>query len=705
MVIFSLCKKSCLTCSCIVEETEFHSAANGQKFTGIYSFEDKEPHVLNCKSVNVIYMLQCVTCNSQYIGETVQELKDRMSDHRKTTSPGKTGGNYRLRQHFACSLGVCQTFKIFIIQKLCGSGRMKELKDNSKLYKIDPSITQIRKEYEDDWIRTFHTQYPYGCNDRIDSLKNKSMFNCTFAMFKSVKSSRQRTWNRNRNSSSINVEIIVNKLIEFLNHNFSVNFISDIKRILFPLKKDTLVTIRDLYLDKVFSDVSLKHEILRNHMHFIITDLLMYKIKPYNNDNVLSKPMGSKKKVNFNLLFVNKAMDMINLPRIFRDQSLKSYVSFCSIKQPSIVYSFKSSISSNIFNYNDVVKEFASIESIHCNCNNHVSYINSDCNHVATGDMSIFSNSKLRNIIKNGPNFREPVTLDFDLAYETILNNIDNLIDKWSNKEKLPKLCFNGWKQRFIGLLVDTINELKVKHNRIKKVSSVFADPSVKTELEYFKKYFVICPVDKANKNVAIICKSYYLSKILNECVNNTLSYESVDDSISNILKTQEDYLVRLGINTDDLTNNLPHIFLLPKFHKPQLSQRFVVSYYNCFIKPLAKVLTTGLKAIYFKICSYSNMMYKVTGIKRNWIIKNNEPLLQCLGNYLESERARNIQTYDFTTLYTNLKHDEIKIALTSVIKLAFKQSKCKYISIYSNSFSWTNKPRDSTLNSTRKLC
>ena len=86
-------------------------------------------------------------------------------------------------------------------------------------------------------------------------------------------------------------------------------------------------------------------------------------------------------------------------------------------------------------------------------------------------------------------------------------------------------------------------------------------------------------------------------------------------------------------------------------------------------------------------------MMFKVTGIKRNWIIKNSEPLLQCLSNYLESERARNIQTYDFTTLYTNLKHDEIKIALTSVIKLSLKQSKCKYISIRNNSFSWTNKP------------
>ena len=86
---------------------------------------------------------------------------------------------------------------------------MKELKDNSKLYKIDPSITQIRKEYEDDWIRTFHTQYHYGCYDRIDSLKNKSMFNCTFAMFKSVRSSRQRTWNRNRIGIGIVVVVLM----------------------------------------------------------------------------------------------------------------------------------------------------------------------------------------------------------------------------------------------------------------------------------------------------------------------------------------------------------------------------------------------------------------------------------------------------------------------------------------------------------------
>ena len=41
-------------------------------------------------------------------------------------------------------------------------------------------------------------------------------------------------------------------------------------------------------------------------------------------------------------------------------------------------------------------------------------------------------------------------------------------------------------------------------------------------------------------------------------------------------------------------------------------SQRFVVSYAKCFIKPLARVLTLGLKAVYFKICSYSDIYFRL---------------------------------------------------------------------------------------------
>ena len=74
-------------------------------------------------------------------------------------------------------------------------------------------------------------------------------------------------------------------------------------------------------------------------------------------------------------------------------------------------------------------------------------------------------------------------------------------------------------------------------------------------------------------------------------------------------------------------------------------------------------------------------MLFKVTGIKRNWIINNNAPLLESF--YMQNERVRNIQTYDFSTLSTNLKHDEVNAALAGAVKLAFKHSKCNCISIY----------------------
>ena len=90
-------------------------------------------------------------------------------------------------------------------------------------------------------------------------------------------------------------------------------------------------------------------------------------------------------------------------------------------------------------------------------------------------------------------------------------------------------------------------------------------------------------------------------------------------------------------------------------------------------------------------------MLLKVTGIKRNRIIDNTQPILECFNNYSYTDRARNIQTYDFSTLHTNLKHNEIKVALRDVVKLAFRHSKCNYITIYNKGFAWVKKPREST--------
>ena len=146
----------------------------------------------------------------------------------------------------------------------------------------------------------------------------------------------------------------------------------------------------------------------------------------------------------------------------------------------------------------------------------------------------------------------------------------------------------------------------------------------------------------------------------------------------------------------------LPHITMYPKFHKPKMSQRFLISYSNCFIKPLCKVVSLALSSVYNSIASHCKMLYTVTGIKHNYTILNNEDILNCVKDVNENSLARNIETFDFSTLYTKLSHDDIKTAITFAINLAFNRNKYKpYLSVYNSSAAWVKKPRTTTVHFT----
>ena len=81
-----------------------------------------------------------------------------------------------------------------------------------------------------------------------------------------------------------------------------------------------------------------------------------------------------------------------------------------------------------------------------------------------------------------GPGFSEPVSLDFDLAKNATICNLNKLIENWSTKEKLANVCFDGWKVIFLEILDETIDKLKAKYN-IKRVDTCFKCLNVKDEL------------------------------------------------------------------------------------------------------------------------------------------------------------------------------------------------------------------------------
>ena len=105
---------------------------------------------------------------------------------------------------------------------------------------------------------------------------------------------------------------------------------------------------------------------------------------------------------------------------------------------------------------------------------------------------------------------------------------------KWSNFESIPLSVFNGWLDKFKSLLQCSISNLKCRYSEKKKFSSIFNDTNVKECLNNIHDKFVVCPVDKASKNFAVICKIFYKNLILRE-LTPTNGYLSVTEGKSKI--------------------------------------------------------------------------------------------------------------------------------------------------------------------------
>ena len=97
----------------------------------------------------------------QYVGETVQSLRDRFSGHRAAMKYQFADNTCKiLSKHFSIGLSKNANYIVNIIDKLSGSGR----DDNGNPI---PGITVERQNKETKWVLALHTVYPYGLNDKV----------------------------------------------------------------------------------------------------------------------------------------------------------------------------------------------------------------------------------------------------------------------------------------------------------------------------------------------------------------------------------------------------------------------------------------------------------------------------------------------------------------------------------------------------------
>ena len=126
--------KRCKCCLQLQHAQVFHSKMTGKEYKIFCN--------VNCKTPNVVYLLDCHVCESQYVGESVQPFNKRMNGHRsdltkKTLLP--------VSQHFVSpghSLDDFGRSKIYIIDH---NPSWKENQRQKREF-LDLQVTNITSE-------------------------------------------------------------------------------------------------------------------------------------------------------------------------------------------------------------------------------------------------------------------------------------------------------------------------------------------------------------------------------------------------------------------------------------------------------------------------------------------------------------------------------------------------------------------------------
>ena len=144
----SLCNgNKFLCCKSLECDNCFNSFSTGRKFVF-----DKAGN-FNCKTKFVIYLITCMKCGVQYVGQTRQELHSRLNGHRHSICKDKL--STFLCKHFNSNGHSFSDVSVQIIDCV----------DSSQM-----SFEEAKRELdvkEDFYIKTLNTVYPLGLNDRL----------------------------------------------------------------------------------------------------------------------------------------------------------------------------------------------------------------------------------------------------------------------------------------------------------------------------------------------------------------------------------------------------------------------------------------------------------------------------------------------------------------------------------------------------------
>ena len=141
-----LSNKRSLCCKQVLNTKTFQTVQNKKVFE-IY-------HHVNCKSKNIIYLMECTKCKVQYVGKSETDFNIRLNNHRKDVN---NLNGIPVSRHISKAHHEFNTHaKFTIIEQLKNTNISKE------------TITKRLKQRENFWIQTLDTLKPKGLNQELN---------------------------------------------------------------------------------------------------------------------------------------------------------------------------------------------------------------------------------------------------------------------------------------------------------------------------------------------------------------------------------------------------------------------------------------------------------------------------------------------------------------------------------------------------------
>ena len=586
----------------------------------------------------------------------------------------KKGGNSFIYQHFRehDNFHITSTedlFSIQILEKIC---EMPE--DDVNI------LTDRRTDREYWWMITLFTVFPFGLNDRVKGVGSiysnselETNFN-HFVAFEALQKLKISTKKRKKRSVRYHVaneieirDILEDIVLQFSNKNgrYILNRISSFSnRLLLQIIKNHQFKTIPNQIQTIFKNFLLK----RNG-------------PPIQN---IKKKFDMKNRTFLKIDFTTKIIQKLNLGRILNTKWIKDLIpGDCRYKKPPvIIYNYGRNIGSFLLNYSKDLKDLTinnmtDIDNMECSCDSSP-FKDQHYGHILTGDLSIIENTELRNLMKKGTKYRESPSPNFKKLEYSLKSAVSEFIVNWSRKENKEEDEFNEYKYALFHELENKISQFGNCNN---SSPTILQNILVKQYVSALHDKFIITVIDKASNNFGIICKKFYFQILAKELGLNNVNVgndtyvlkEETDLEICSVIK--RNLKDKFKIDIPQKLEKLPRIYWIPKFHKNPIGYRFISGSKAKILSLLEKPIGAILSRLEQHFHNYCNVVKNNSGYKHFFSIRNSREALNMLDAV---KKTKYFDSFDFSNLYTNFKHEDLISKFSSLLDLLFKNSSKK---------------------------